>query len=318
MKVIPPLSNISLTKPMPANKRIKQNEEYLISSESLNATTDILKLIKNPQVQHQIKSEILQKLNDDLKKTEIRKNGQQLTTLFTGMKIDDTKSKKLKTQPIESESISKSGIKNTLTHSNHSQYIVNKMFGSLNAGLSEEPLMQYKNIGELRHKVDLFGSTPLGIFKNLDNAENPNQDKYGMQIWDKLELRELNNYVKQPPINSFEDLIEKTEKGIIWPFPINNELGMEEESNIPFYEHIFVYDYFLNKTQNLPDSNILKLSVIKRFIELVCVGLSKNPNYTVKEKRETIDWYLDYFTEKENIIRTSYEDAPKEKILISS
>ncbi|CAK9296797.1 unnamed protein product [Gordionus sp. m RMFG-2023] len=298
MKVIPPLSNISLTKPMPANKRIKQNEEYLISSESLNATTDILKLIKNPQVQHQIKSEILQKLNDDLKKTEIRKNGQQLTTLFTGMKIDDTKSKKLKTQPIESESISKSGIKNTLTHSNHSQYIVNKI--------------------ELRHKVDLFGSTPLGIFKNLDNAENPNQDKYGMQIWDKLELRELNNYVKQPPINSFEDLIEKTEKGIIWPFPINNELGMEEESNIPFYEHIFVYDYFLNKTQNLPDSNILKLSVIKRFIELVCVGLSKNPNYTVKEKRETIDWYLDYFTEKENIIRTSYEDAPKEKILISS
>lgn len=31
-------------------------------------------------------------------------------------------------------------------------------------------------------------------------------------------------------------------------------------------------------------------------MELVVAGLSKNPHYTVAEKREHIEWYKNYFT----------------------
>lgn len=37
-------------------------------------------------------------------------------------------------------------------------------------------------------------------------------------------------------------------------------------------------------------------------MELVCVGLSKNPYLSVKEKREHIEWYRDYFNEKKKLL----------------
>ena len=32
-------------------------------------------------------------------------------------------------------------------------------------------------------------------------------------------------------------------------------------------------------------------------MELVVTGLSKNPFYTAKEKKECVEWYKDYFTQ---------------------
>ena len=35
-------------------------------------------------------------------------------------------------------------------------------------------------------------------------------------------------------------------------------------------------------------------------MELVCVGLSKNPYITTKKKRDTITWFKDYFERPES------------------
>lgn len=38
-------------------------------------------------------------------------------------------------------------------------------------------------------------------------------------------------------------------------------------------------------------------------MELICIGLSKNPYLTVQEKREHIEWYRNYFDEKSHILQ---------------
>lgn len=38
-------------------------------------------------------------------------------------------------------------------------------------------------------------------------------------------------------------------------------------------------------------------------MELICIGLSKNPYLTVQEKREHIEWYRNYFDEKNHILQ---------------
>ena len=38
-------------------------------------------------------------------------------------------------------------------------------------------------------------------------------------------------------------------------------------------------------------------------MELVCIGLSKNPYLSVQQKREHIEWYRNYFEEKRNILQ---------------
>lgn len=59
-----------------------------------------------------------------------------------------------------------------------------------------------------------------------------------------------------------------------------------------------------------------KAGPVRIFMELVCVGLSKNPYLTVQQKREHIEWYRNYFDEKKDVIQrvtfeNSNENAPK-------
>lgn len=42
---------------------------------------------------------------------------------------------------------------------------------------------------------------------------------------------------------------------------------------------------------------------IRHFMHLVCVGLSKNPYMTVREKQEHIMWYRDYFGAKQDLLK---------------
>lgn len=48
---------------------------------------------------------------------------------------------------------------------------------------------------------------------------------------------------------------------------------------------------------------------VRNFMELVCVGLSKNPYYTVEQKREHIQFYRNYF---DCYHRTLVRDEPNE------
>ena len=67
----------------------------------------------------------------------------------------------------------------------------------------------------------------------------------------------------------------------------------------PFHAHVFL-DHHLEPW-------CPKKGPVRHFMELVCVGLSKNPYITVEKKIDHIKWYKNYFEdpEHEEILRIS-------------
>lgn len=70
---------------------------------------------------------------------------------------------------------------------------------------------------------------------------------------------------------------------------------MEEEQNVYFTEHIFL-------EKHLADWCPTK-GPIRHFMELVCVGLSKNSYLSVEAKKDHIMWYKEYFMSKEQLLK---------------
>ncbi|XP_018321227.1 28S ribosomal protein S31, mitochondrial [Agrilus planipennis] len=137
--------------------------------------------------------------------------------------------------------------------------------------------------------VNIFGSRPLGIF-----STDIDQEGVQNKIWDKLYKRELRLAVTHPPANYFQEMILWTEQGKLWKFPIDNEQDLEER-DVPFMEHIFLEKHLAPWCP--------KKGPIRHFMELVCVGLSKNPYLSVEEKKGHIKWFKDYFAEKQRLLK---------------
>ncbi|XP_035452973.2 28S ribosomal protein S31, mitochondrial [Spodoptera frugiperda] len=137
--------------------------------------------------------------------------------------------------------------------------------------------------------VNIFSGQPLGIFKAKEG-------NYGttLDVWENLKQRELTLATSQQPTNYFQKMILWTEQGKIWKFPIDNEQGLEEEQNVHFSEHIFLDSHL--------EGWCPKKGPIRHFMELVCVGLSKNAFYTVQEKKDHIMWYKEYFESKKDLL----------------
>ncbi|XP_041975837.1 28S ribosomal protein S31, mitochondrial [Aricia agestis] len=137
--------------------------------------------------------------------------------------------------------------------------------------------------------VDIFNGEPLGIF-------TPREANYGtkLDVWEQLNQRELALATSQPPANYFQKMIMWTEQGKVWKFPIDNEQGIEEEQNVHFSEHIFLDQHL--------EGWCPTRGPIRHFMELVCVGLSKNAFYTVQEKKDHIMWYKEYFESKKDLL----------------
>lgn len=57
---------------------------------------------------------------------------------------------------------------------------------------------------------------------------------------------------------------------------------------MPFYDHVFLDTYL--KKYNLP-----KDGHVTKFMDLLCVGLSKNPYMGIQKKRKHLDWFAEYF-----------------------
>ncbi|XP_039756707.1 28S ribosomal protein S31, mitochondrial isoform X2 [Pararge aegeria] len=153
----------------------------------------------------------------------------------------------------------------------------------------EEPRPKQRQSMSQANTINIFTGEPLGIFE----AKEPN---YGtrLDLWEKLNQRELMLATSQPPANYFQKMIMWTEQGKVWKFPINNEQGMEEEKNVHFSEHIFLDAHL--------EGWCPTKGPIRHFMELVCVGLSKNAFYTVKEKIDHIMWYKEYFESKQDML----------------
>lgn len=152
--------------------------------------------------------------------------------------------------------------------------------------------MQYRKPEPNTGSVNLFGSKPLDIFKDSSKLRESTDI---LDTWNHLETHELKLAVSHPPANYFEKMALWTEQGKLWKFPIDNEQGMDEEHETDFSEHIFL-------EQHLEPWCPTK-GPIRHFMELVCVGLSKNPYITAKEKREHIHWYRDYFEDKKELLK---------------
>ena len=134
----------------------------------------------------------------------------------------------------------------------------------------------------------------------------------GSPIWNKFEEEELKRLSAIPPRNAFEEMIQWTNEGILWKFPINNEQGKSKreflmkyfsllsfledvgaEADVPFYDHVLLERHL----QDFPNSPL-----IRQFMELVCIGLGRNPYWTAEQKLEHINWFRKYFNEKIEIL----------------
>ena len=156
---------------------------------------------------------------------------------------------------------------------------------------------------------------PSDFFKNAKFNEEYVSPK--LRTWEVLYEKELKLLMTHPPANGFEQLIRWTQQGKLWHFPINNEqgwidlfyifipiytydlllylnLGLEEEAQIGFHEHVFL-DHHLQPW-------CPKRGPVRNFMELVTVGLSKNPYLTVAKKKEHIFWYRDFFDAQRSIL----------------
>jgi len=149
---------------------------------------------------------------------------------------------------------------------------------------------KYKKPMDSYVPISLFSSEPLGIFKDVAI----NKDIPILPTWDRLHEKSLQTAVTHPPKNIYEQMIIWTEQGKLWKFPIDNEQGMVDESNVFFAEHVFL--------EPLIDEWCPKKGPIRHFMELVCVGLSKNPFLSVEEKKDHINWFRQYFYEKNQLL----------------
>jgi len=199
------------------------------------------------------------------------KSSVQLDDLLSGMKIDRSQSKK----SAEFSAVDRAQrVRELLGHSSGDHQRTKKY---------RKPMDNYM-------PINLFSSEPLGIFKNFDSKK----DFPTLPTWDRLYEKSLQTAVTHPPKNIYEQMIIWTEQGKLWKFPINNEQGMDDENNVFFAEHVFL--------EPLIDEWCPKKGPIRHFMELVCVGLSKNPFLSVEEKKDHLNWFRQYFYEKNQLL----------------
>lgn len=206
---------------------------------------------------------------------KIKKSAVELGDLLSGMKIDRSRPKATSAE-----------FKN-VDRAQRVRDVLDQTSGSS----SNQKSNNYRKPMDSYLPINLFSSEPLDVFKNFE--ENTNRPK--LSTWDRLHKNSLKTAVTHPPINIYEQMVIWTEQGKLWKFPIDNEQGMDDELNVFFAEHVFL--------EPLIDEWCPTKGPIRHFMELVCVGLSKNPFLSVEEKKDHINWFRQYFYEKNQILK---------------
>lgn len=235
----------------------------------------------------QTENELLNKL---ISRAEPSKNDEEepkkpinLRDIISGMKIDRSKQTDMEEQEGRAQQVRRILGKRKMDAVREEPSTFRELLREQQTQKSHEGMM-----------MDLFGGEPLGIFKEAGKDEKPKVEVPELTTWQRLEKRELRLAITHPPKNIYEEMIQWTEQGKLWRFPIDNEQGLEEEKKIDFTEHIFLEHHL--------DPWCPKKGPVRHFMELVCVGLSKNPHITVQMKLEHINWFRDYFENKKQIL----------------
>uniref|UniRef100_A0A8C6SDG9 Small ribosomal subunit protein mS31 n=1 Tax=Neogobius melanostomus TaxID=47308 RepID=A0A8C6SDG9_9GOBI len=166
-----------------------------------------------------------------------------------------------------------------------------------------QQLRQHETITETQKNGDgnnirsvqrnLFTSKRLNIFSASEVTGELTDER--PTLWDIDFVNQLSTVTNQMPRNGFEEMIQWTQQGKLWQYPIDNEAGLEEEASVPFHEHIFLEKHL---QEGFP-----RQGPVRHFMELVVAGLSKNPHLTVQQKKDHIFWFRDYFCQKEEILK---------------
>jgi len=167
---------------------------------------------------------------------------------------------------------------------------VREVLGNNYSADMNQKVKKYRNPLNNYVPINLFSSEPLDVFKNFN--ENKNYPK--LSTWDTLYEKSLQLAITHPPKNIYEQMIIWTNQGKLWKFPIDNEQDMNNECNVFFAEHVFL--------EPLIEEWCPKKGPIRHFMELVCVGLSKNPFLSIEEKKDHINWFRQYFYEKNQLL----------------
>jgi hypothetical protein len=69
----------------------------------------------------------------------------------------------------------------------------------------------------------IFGREALNIFDPA--VQTSSSESQILKTWKRLRDEELKTLVTHPPTNAFEEMIQWTEQGKLWKYPIDNEYG---------------------------------------------------------------------------------------------
>lgn len=301
--------NLNLSKktdvvPRPGEANRKKKIEVKLNAESkdiFTAARRVASLLgeENKQTESELLSKLLRGKStasgpgEEASKTDAVPTSESdinLSDLIVGMKIDRRQSPKdssLSRSEYVRRSIAAKG-------KQKSQY----RNESSNDG--RRPVQRKREAATYTGSVNLFGGDSLGIFTD------PTQLKESTDLlptWSYLQEQALKLQVSHPPSNYFDKVALWTEQGKVWRFPIDNEQDWLDEKDVDFSEHIFLEQHLEGWCPNR--------GPIRHFMELVCVGLSKNPYITAKEKKDHILWYRDYFETKKDILKDLIAEEAK-------
>lgn len=141
---------------------------------------------------------------------------------------------------------------------------------------------------------------PTAATLNLFRSKTEISKEKSQRLWSDLEQEELKLYEQKSPKNAFEEMINWTNEGKLWKYPINNEEGLAEQGERErFEDHMFFDDLIEQSPDKQP---------IREFMADAALGLSKNPYMTAERKRSYLQYYNEYFNENKDLVDTLVDD----------
>lgn len=288
-KVSEKVKQLELPKPKPSlmrKKEMKKKEKTFEQSLS-DAAKDVASSLGDTT--GQTESELLNKLlgrseppssvSQDSSADKPEKASSNLSDVLSGMKVEQT---------VPQPQVSRAEQVRQALQKGQPRLVPKRADRSVTGRVMQRRLQPSKRTGA---QVDIFGAQSFTYFKGVKLVEQ----SFRLETWRNCMQRELRLAVTHPPRNIYEQMILWTEKGMMWQFPIDNEQGLDEERKVYFAEHIFLEQHLEGWC---PDKG-----PIRHFMELVCVGLSKNYWLTVEEKKQHIAWYKDFFADKQTLLK---------------
>lgn len=259
-------------------------EEEGLKEDLVSAVKDVADTL--PGDANRTTSELLRKLQEHVVMTTDQKNGQtkkSVSDLFVGLKVEKRAPRHRGFHPeVEGDSESLSAFRKPKRVDRRSV---------------SESLMESKGTSRtVKINLKLFEGEALGIFNGVKPAEESTEMTGKPTLFEQIERETLEKLADLPAPTAFDEMITWTEQGILWKFPIDCEQGLDKEAQVGFHEHVFL-DHLI---EDFPARG-----PIRHFMELIITGLSKNPYLTVEQKKEHVQWFREYFSDKIQLV----EDA---------